>query len=147
MSSTHTPIPAASIEQLFTAARTHHAWQDKPVTDEILREIYDLAKWGPTSANASPLRIVFVKSKAGKEKLMPAIAGPNVAKVLAAPVTAIIAYDQKFYDHLPRLFPAYDMRPMFASNPSLSEQTAFRNSALQGAYFIMAVRALGLPSW
>ena len=134
------------MQQLFTAARTHHAWQDKPVADELLQEIYDLTKWGPTSANASPLRIVFVKSKFAKEKLLPAVAGPNAQQVLAAPVTAIIAYDQNFHDHLPRLFPAYDMRPMFVSNPSMSEQTAFRNSSLQGAYFILAARALGLDA-
>jgi 3-hydroxypropanoate dehydrogenase len=142
----NTPIPKSSIQQLFTEARTHHAWKDKPVADELLKEIYDLAKWGPTSANASPLRIVFVKSKAAKEKLLSALAGPNVEPVRAAPVTAILAYDQKFFDHLPRLFPAYDMRPMFAGNASLSEQTAFRNSSLQGAYFILAVRALGLDA-
>jgi 3-hydroxypropanoate dehydrogenase len=142
----NTPISISSIQQLFTEARTHHAWQDKPVADGLLQEIYDLTKWGPTSANASPLRIVFVKSKSAKEKLLPAIAGPNVQQVLAAPVTAIIAYDQKFYDQLPTLFPAYDMRPMFVSNPSLSEQTAFRNSSLQGAYFILAARALGLDA-
>ena len=142
----NTPISPSSIQQLFTAARTHHAWQDKPVADGLLQEIYDLTKWGPTSANASPLRIVFVKSKSAKEKLLPAIAGPNVAQVRAAPVTAIIAYDQKFYDQLPTLFPAYDMRPMFVSNPSMSEQTAFRNSSLQGAYFILAARALGLDA-
>ncbi len=141
-----TPLPITSIQQLFTAARTHHSWQDKPVSDGLLQEIYDLAKWGPTSANASPLRIVFVKSKSAKEKLLPAVAGPNAAQVVAAPVTAIIAYDQKFHDHLPTLFPAYDMRPMFVSNPSISEQTAFRNSSLQGAYFILAVRALGLDA-
>lgn len=142
----NTAISITSIQQLFTAARTHHAWLDKPVADGLLREIYDLAKWGPTSANTSPLRIVFVKSKSAKEKLLPAIAGPNVEQVLAAPVTAIIAYDQKFHDQLPTLFPAYDMRPMFVANPSLSEQTAFRNSSLQGAYFILAVRALGLDA-
>jgi len=142
----NTPIAKSSIQQLFTEARTHHAWKDKPVSDELLKEIYDLAKWGPTSANASPLRIVFVKSKAAKEKLLSALAGPNVEQVRAAPVTAILAYDQKFFDHLPRLFPAYDMRPMFAGNASLSEQTAFRNSSLQGAYFILAVRALGLDA-
>src|ERR1700728_3196554 len=143
----NTPISTSSIKQLSTEARTHHAWQDKPVTDGLLQEIYDLTKWGPTSANASPLRIVFVKSKTAKEKLMPALMGGNVEPVRAAPVTAIVAYDQKFYDQLPRLFPAFDMRPMFVSNPSMSEQTAFRNSSLQGAYFILAVRALGLDAW
>jgi 3-hydroxypropanoate dehydrogenase len=142
----NTPISISSIQQLFTNARTHHAWTDKTVTDGLLREIYDLTKWGPTSANASPMRIVFVKSKSAKEKLIPAIAGPNIEQVRAAPVTVIIAYDHKFHDHLPTLFPAYDMRPMFVSNPSMSEQTAFRNSSLQGAYFILAARALGLDA-
>ena len=142
----NTPISIISIQQLFTDARTHHAWQDRDVADGLLHKIYDLAKWGPTSANCLPMRIVFVKSKAAKEKLMPALAGSNVEQVRAAPVTAIIAYDQKFYDQLPTLFPAFDMRPMFVSNPTMSEQTAFRNSSLQGAYFILAARALGLDA-
>jgi len=142
----NTAISIMSIQQLFTAARTHHAWQDKPVADEMLREIYDLAKWGPTSANCLPMRIVFVKSKAEKEKLFSALMGANVEHVRAAPITAIIAYDPKFYDELPTLFPAFDARSMFVSSPSLSEQTAFRNSSLQGAYFILAARALGLDT-
>jgi 3-hydroxypropanoate dehydrogenase len=142
----NTPIPISSIQQLFTAARTHHAWQDKPVANGLLQEIYDLAKWGPTSANSLPMRIVFVKSQTAKEKLMPALAGSNAEQVRAAPVTAIIAYDQKFYDQLPTLFPAHDMRSMFVANPTMSEQTAFRNSSLQGAYFILAVRARGLDA-
>jgi len=141
-----TAISNESIWQLFTGARTHHAWQSSPVADELLHEIYDLTKWGPTSANSSPMRIVFVKSKSAKEKLLPALAGSNVEQVRAAPVTAIIAYDQKFYDRLPTLFPAFDARSMFVSNPSLSEQTAFRNGSLQGAYFILAARALGLDA-
>jgi len=140
----NTPISISSIQQLFTKARTHHAWQDRDVADGLLHEIYGLAKWGPTSANSLPMRIVFVKSKSAKEKLMPALMGGNVEQVRAAPVTAIVAYDQRFYDQLPTLFPAFDMRPMFVSNPSMSEQTAFRNSSLQGAYFILAARALGL---
>ena len=141
-----TAIANESIRQLFTGARTHHAWQDKPVDDGLLHDIYDLTKWGPTSANCSPIRIVFVKSQSAKEKLLPALSGSNAAQVRAAPVTAIIAYDQKFYDQLPSLFPAYDARPMFVSNPALSEQTAFRNGTLQGAYFILAARALGLDA-
>jgi 3-hydroxypropanoate dehydrogenase len=141
-----TPISIMSIQQLFTAARTHHAWQDKPVADGLLREIYDLTKWGPTSANCSPIRIIFVKSKSGKEKLLPAVTGSNVEQVQAAPVTALLAYDQKFYDHLPTLFPAFDARSYFVSNAPLSEQTAFRNGSLQGAYFILAARALGLDA-
>jgi len=142
----NTPISTMSIQQLFTAARTHHAWQDRPVADGLLHEIYDLTKWGPTSANSSPMRIVFVKSKSAKEKLLPAVTGSNVEQVRAAPVTAIIAYDQKFYDQLPALFPAFDARSLFAANPSLSEQTAFRNGSLQGAYFILAARAIGLDT-
>ena len=142
----NTAISIMSIQQLFTAARTHHAWQDRDIADGLLHEIYDLAKWAPTSANSLPMRIVFVKSNSAKEKLMPALAGSNVEQVRAAPVTAIVAYDQKFYDQLPTLFPAFDARSLFASNLSLSEQTAFRNSSLQGAYFILAARALGLDT-
>ena len=142
----NTPISIMSIQQLFTAARTHHAWQYRDIADGLLHEIYDLAKWGPTSANSLPMRIVFVKSNSAKEKLMPALAGSNVEQVRSAPVTVIVAYDQKFYDQLPTLFPAFDARSLFASNPSLSEQTAFRNSSLQGAYFILAARALGLDT-
>jgi 3-hydroxypropanoate dehydrogenase len=142
----NTAISIMSIQQLFTEARTHHAWQDRDIADGLLHEIYDLAKWGPTSANSLAMRIVFVKSNSAKEKLMPALAGTNVEQVRAAPVTAIVAYDQKFYDQLPTLFPAFDARSLFASNPSLSEQTAFRNSSLQGAYFILAARALGLDT-
>ncbi len=140
------PLTKDALDQLFAAARTHHAWVKQDVPDELLRTLYDLAKWGPTSANSSPMRIVYVKSKSAKEKLLPAVAGPNVEQVRSAPVTAIIAYDQKFYDELPTLFPAFDARSMFVSNPSLSEQTAFRNGSLQGAYFILAARALGLDS-
>jgi len=142
----NTAISIMSIQQLFTAARTHHAWRDRDIADGLLHEIYDLAKWGPTSANSLPMRIVFIKSNSAKEKLMPALAGSNVEQVRAAPVTAIVAYDQKFYDQLPTLFPAFDARSLFASNPSLSEQTAFRNSSLQGAYFLLAARALGLDT-
>src|ERR1017187_2364461 len=142
----NTAISNESIRHLFTGARTHHAWQDKPVDDGLLHEIYDLTKWGPTSANCSPIRIVFVKSQSAKEKLLPALSGSNAEQVRAAPMTAIIAYDQNFYDQLPSLFPAWDARPMFVSNPTLSEQTAFRNGTLQGAYFILAARALGLDA-
>jgi 3-hydroxypropanoate dehydrogenase len=101
----NTAILNESIRLLFTGARTHHAWQDKPVDDGLLHDICDLTKWGPTSANCSPIRIVFVKSQSAKEKLLPALSGSNAEQVRAAPVTAIIAYDQKFYDQLPSLFP------------------------------------------
>jgi 3-hydroxypropanoate dehydrogenase len=142
----NTPISIMSIQQLFTASRTHHAWQDRPVAVGLLREIYDLTKWGPTGANCSPIRIVYVKSKSEKEKLLPAMIGSNVEQVRAAPVTAIIAYDQKFYDQLPTLFPVFNARSIFVSNAPLSEQTAFRNGSLQGGYFILAARALGLDT-
>src|SRR5258706_7061511 len=115
----NTPISIMSIQQLFTAARTHHAWQDREVADGLLHEIHDLAKWGPTSANSLPMRVVFVKSKAAKEKLLPAVATGNVEQVRTAPVTAIIAYDQKVYDHLANLFPAVDDQSMFGCNPAL----------------------------
>ena len=139
-----TAVAKESLQQIFTEARTHHAWLDKPVSDAQLHEIFELSKWAPTSANSLPMRIEFVKSEGAKEKLIPALLGSNVAQVKAAPVTAIIAYDEKFYDDLPTLFPAFDMRPMFADNPPKSYESAFRNSTLQGAYFMLAARALGL---
>jgi 3-hydroxypropanoate dehydrogenase len=134
----------AGLELLFRAARTHNAWQDKPVSDVLLHAIYDLAKMGPTSANCSPLRVVFVKSREAKEKLKPALSSGNRDKTMAAPATAILAYDLEFHEHLPRLFPRDDARAWFAGKPRLIERTAFRNGALQGAYFIIAARSLGL---
>lgn len=138
------PIPSTILEKLFTKARTHKGWQSKPVSDDLLQSIYDLAKWAPTSANSNPMRIVYVKSEAAKAKLIPALYGGNVQQVNEAPVTAILAYDGKFYDHLPRLMPAYDARSGFLNHPKLVEETALRNSSLQGAYFILAARSLGL---
>ena len=111
---------------------------------ELLRRVYDLAKLGPTSANCCPMRVVFVQSPAAKERLKPCLNEGNVEKTMKAPVTAIIAYDTRFYDLLPRLYPARDMRTGFANNPELAETTAFRNSSLQGGYFIIAARSLGL---
>jgi 3-hydroxypropanoate dehydrogenase len=140
----HAPIPQVSLPTLFTEARTHKAWEPREVSDELLAQMFDLAKWGPTSLNSLPARFVFVKSKEAKAKLIPALLGSNVPQVESAPVTAIVAYDEKFYDHLPTLFPAFDARSMFVSNPALSNETAFRNGSLQGAYFIIAARALGL---
>ena len=131
------------LQQLFTEARPHHGWLDKPVSDAQLREIYDLTKWGPTSVNSLPMRIEFVKSQAAKEKLLPALSGSNVQQVMTAPVTAIIAYDEKFYDELPTLFPAFDARALFVDNAAFSERTAFQSGTLQGAYFMLAARALG----
>jgi 3-hydroxypropanoate dehydrogenase len=133
-----------SLNQLFTEARTHHAWQDKPVSDEQLKSLYELTKWGPTAVNAVPMRILFLKSKEAKEKLVPALMGSNVEQVRTASVTAIIAFDEKFHDQLPKLFPAFDARPMYTSNPELAHETAFRNGSLQGGYFMIAARALGL---
>jgi 3-hydroxypropanoate dehydrogenase len=133
-----------TIRQLFTEARTHSAWLDKPVSDAVLHEIYDLMKYGPTSANTCPARIVFVKSKEAKEKLRPCLATQNVDKTMAAPVTAIIAMDMVFYDKLPELFPHTNARSWFSGNTALIESTAFRNGSLQGGYFILAARTVGL---
>jgi 3-hydroxypropanoate dehydrogenase len=137
-------IETGALKQIFTEARTHHHWLSQPVPDELLHELFELTKWGPTSANSLPMRIVFIKSAEQKEKLLPALFGANVDQVKAAPVTAIIAYDQKFYNHLPRLFPHADLKGMFASNEALAEHSALQNSSLQGGYFILAARALGL---
>ena len=130
---------------LFREARSFGAWLDKPVSDETLRNVYDLMKWGPTSANSSPGRFVFLRTPAARERLRPALAPGNVEKTMSAPVTAIVAYDLKFYEKLPRLFPHNPgMKDLFAQNPQLVEVTARRNSSLQGAYLMIAARALGL---
>lgn len=139
-------INPSALKTLFTDARTHNGWQDIPVSDETLREIYDLMKWGPTSANCSPARIVFVRTPEGKEKLAPALSSGNLAKTLAAPVTAIVAWDSEFYERLPELFPHGDARSWFTTSPELAKETAFRNSSLQAAYLIFACRALGLDT-
>lgn len=134
-----------ALDTLFRNARTHNAWTDEPVSDATLRKIFDLMKWGPTSANMSPARFVFVKSKAGKEKLKPALSEGNMAKTMAAPVTAIIGYDVEFYEHLPKLFPhAPEARTWFDWSREWAEAHAFRNGSLQGAYFMLAARAVGL---
>lgn len=139
-------IAKEAIAQLFTDARTHNVWLDKPVSDDTLRELYDLVKWGPTSANTTPARIVFVKSAQAKAKLLECMAPGNVEKTRTAPVTAIIAFDLKFYEHLPRLFPngAEKMVPMFSGDAAKAAGAAHMNSSLQGGYFILAARALGL---
>src|ERR1700740_2459959 len=133
-----------SLATLFTEARTHNGWIDKPVTDDELRQVYELAKWGPTSANCSPMRIVFVRSAAEKERLISCMGAGNVEKTKAAPVTAVIGMDTEFYEKLPQLFPHAGARSCFAGNQPLIDATAFRNSSLQGAYFMIAARALGL---
>jgi 3-hydroxypropanoate dehydrogenase len=134
------------LDLIFRSARTHSAWQDKPVSDELLHQVYDLMKWAPTSANSSPARIVFVKSAAAKQRLLTAIAPGNEEKTRTAPVTAILAQDYEFYEKLPTLFPHADARSWFAGNQALIDTTAFRNGTLQGAYLILAVRALGLDA-
>lgn len=137
-------LDQTSLQTLFSDARSHNAWQDKPVLDELLQQIYEQMKWGPTSANCSPARIVFVKSPEQKEKLLACMNAGNVEKTKAAPVTAIIGMDMTFYDLLPQLFPHADARSWFAGNQAVIDATAFRNSSLQGGYFMLAARALGL---
>ena len=140
-------IDAAGHDLLFREARTHNKWHDTPVPDETLRELYDILKFGPTSANSSPARFVFVRTKEGKEKLAPALSAGNTEKTMAAPVTVIVAYDPKFYERLPYLFPHNpDATSWFTSNESLAATTAFRNGTLQGAYLMLAARALGLDT-
>lgn len=137
-------LPDSCINQLFRAARTHNAWLERDVSDALLHEIIDLAKLGPTSANCSPARFLFVKSRAAKERLKPHLSEGNRDKTMKAPVCAIIGYDLDFYEHLPRLFPHADAKSWFAGKPEKIFDNAFRNGTLQGAYLIMAARALGL---
>ena len=137
-------LSEASLDQLFRNARTFNAWLPKDVSEAQLHQLYELAKFGPTSANASPMRVVFVKSKEAKAKLGQFVSEANRAKTMEAPVTAIIATDHEFYEHLPKLFPHADARSWFVGNQPLIDTTAFRNATLQGAYVLMAARALGL---
>ena len=137
-------LPKAALDQLFHQARTHTAWLAKPVPVELLRQAYELARMAPTSANGSPARFVFLTTEAAKNRLLPALAPLNLEKTRSAPVTAIVAWDTEFYEHLPRLFPHADMRSYFVGNQPLIDETAFRNGSLQGAYFILAARAVGL---
>jgi 3-hydroxypropanoate dehydrogenase len=135
-----------ALDALFRTARTQNKWRDLPVSDALLREVYELAKMGPTSANCCPARFVFVRTLEGKDKLRPALSSANLAKTMSAPVTVIVAEDALFYDQLPRLFPHADARSWFTSSPDMAKETAFRNASLQGAYLIMAARALGLDA-
>ena len=143
---TRAELDRASLDQLFREARTNNGWLDRPVSDEQLRGIYELMKWGPTSANSSPARIVFLRSREAKQRLVPALAPGNVDQTLQAPVAAIVAQDLEFYERLPELFPHGDARSWFVGNQPLIETIAFRNSSLQGAYLILAARALGLDA-
>jgi 3-hydroxypropanoate dehydrogenase len=140
-------IDAAVLDLLFREARTHNKFTDEPISDETLHEIYELLKNGPTSANSSPGRFLFLRTKEAKERLAPALSSGNLAKTMAAPVTVIVAYDPKFYEKLPKLFPHnQDATSWFTSNDSLAATTAFRNGTLQGAYLLVAARALGLDT-
>ncbi len=137
-------IDAMALDQIFLKARTHNVWLKKDVPDELLRRVVDVCKMGPTSANCSPARFVFVRSPEAKAKLKPHLEEGNRDKTMAAPVTAIIATDYKFYDYLPKLFPHANARSWFAGKKEHADTTAFRNGTLQGGYFIIAARALGL---
>lgn len=145
----NTTLSSEALDTIFRAARTHNGWLPKPVTEETLRQLYDLAKWGPTSANTMPMRLVFITSKEAKERLKPSLAPGNVEKTMTAPVTAIVADDLRFYEFIPKLFP---QAPFFADLFNKPEQAegakihAFRNATLQGAYLIIAARALGLDT-
>jgi 3-hydroxypropanoate dehydrogenase len=140
------PLAPEAMAQLFTAARTHNGWLDRDVPDELLALALDYAKWGPTSANCSPMRVVFLRSPEAKARLAPTLLPGNLEKTMAAPATAIIAHDLAFPDMLPHLYPAADARSWFAGNDPLIEETAFRNGTLQAGYFILSLRAVGLDA-
>lgn len=134
-----------ALDRLFRQARTHRSWRDEPVADAMLRELYELLRFAPTSANSSPGRFVFLRSREAKERLRPALVSGNVDKTMSAPVTAIVAYDLHFHEHVSRLFPdGAGMRALYDRDPGFAEETARRNSSLQGGYMILAARALGL---
>ncbi|MDD0839817.1 malonic semialdehyde reductase [Curvibacter sp. HBC61] len=139
-------LPDVALDQLFRSARTVHAFQPEPVSDETLHALYDLLKWGPTAFNAQPARFVFVRSPEAKARLKPALSSGNQAQTEAAAVSVIVAQDKRFQEHLPTQFPVYDAKPLFDGNADLAQATAFRNSSLQGAYLILAARALGLDA-
>ncbi|MEC7266442.1 MAG: malonic semialdehyde reductase [Pseudomonadota bacterium] len=144
-SAKHEPLDAAALERIFLAGRTHNSWQNKPVAPALLTQLYDLMKMAPTSANCSPVRLVFVASAEGKAKLLPHLMEDNRKKTETAPVCVILAYDTRFYELLPQLFPHNpDAVNWFAGSAEFAEQTAFRNSSLQGGYLMLAARALGL---
>lgn len=140
------PLDEKALAALFTEARTHNGWSDQPVTDAELHKIYELTRMGPTSANCSPARFVFVRSAEAKEKLRPALSSGNLEKTMAAPVTVIAAIDAQFFEKLPELFPHADAKSWFTSSPAVAEETAFRNATLQAGYLILAARSLGLDT-
>jgi 3-hydroxypropanoate dehydrogenase len=134
-----------TLDVLLRSARSHNGWLDRPVSDAELRALYEVVKWGPTSANCSPMRLVLIRTPAGKERVRPALSPNNVEKTLSAPAVAIVAYDSKFYELLPRLFPRNPAAAeRFAADPALAAATAFRNGTLQAGYLILAARAIGL---
>ncbi len=139
-------LDAAALATLFTEARSHNGWTTEPVSDELLQQVYDLVKMGPTSANCSPARFVFVRTPEGKERLKPALSAGNLDKTMSAPVTVIVAWDTAFYDKLPELFPHADARSWFTGSAEVAHETAFRNGTLQAAYLILAARSLGLDA-
>jgi 3-hydroxypropanoate dehydrogenase len=145
-SGTASKLDGKALDQLFREARTHNGWRPIDVHDSLLEEAVELAKMGPTSANASPLRVVFVRSSKAKSRLKAALMPGNVDKTMAAPVTAILGYDTKFYEQLPRLFPHADAKAWFVGNEPFANDTAYKNGTLQVAYFILALRALGLDA-
>jgi 3-hydroxypropanoate dehydrogenase len=139
-------LESNALDTLFTTARSHNGWTDEPVSDATLRQLYDLVKMGPTSANCSPARFVFVRTPEGRQTLAPALSKGNLEKTMSAPVTVIVAWDTAFYDQLPRLFPHGDARSWFTGSPAVAHETAFRNGSLQAGYLILAARALGLDA-
>jgi 3-hydroxypropanoate dehydrogenase len=140
------PLDDHALDLIFREARTHNGWNGEPVSDFEINKIYELAKMGPTSANSSPARFVFIRTSEGKQKLRPALSSGNLEKTMTAPVTVIAAYDTKFYDKLPALFAHAGARTWFTSSPALAEETAFRNATLQAAYLILAARSIGLDT-
>ena len=144
MNPSHSALPDSALDQLFRKARSHNRFLDEAIDDDTLRALHDLMKWGPTAANSCPLRIVFIRGPEAKEKLRPTLAPGNVDKMLSAPVTALLGRDLEFHEHLPKLFPHTDAKSWFEGNESLIERSATLNAALQGAYLIVAARALGL---
>lgn len=140
------PITESALEQLFTEARTQYDWHPDPLPETVLRQLYELLKFGPTSANGSPARFLFCASPEARDKLAACVSAQNAHKVRQAPVTVIIGMDLEWHERLPELFPHADARSWFAGNPALIRETAMRNSSLQGAWLIMAARALGLDT-
>lgn len=142
----HKTIEASSLAQIFTEARTHNVFLDRPVSDELLKKAVELARMGPTSANQSPLRVLFLRSAEAKERLRPALAPGNLDKTMSAPVVAITAYDEEFYEHLPFLMPHVDAKAWFSGDPVKAARSAFQNGTLQVAYLLIALRAVGLDT-